>query len=90
MKYYHISIIYFILMNKIGENVAVDIDCTQLRIGQYICPDPNINHIDAKTQQPIGCTENNVAKVWCIAADGFVCTETKNASFKGEIPCQWT
>ena len=28
--------------------------------------------------------------VQCKAADGIICTETKNATFKREIPCKWT
>lgn len=92
MRYWNIGliIIILILLNELYEIVGIEVDCNTLRIGQYMCPDPNINHIDAKTQQPIGCTKNNVAKVWCIAADGLICSETKNASFKGEIPCRWT
>lgn len=85
-----LAIIILILLNELYEIVAVEVDCSTLRIGQYMCPDPNINHIDPKTQQPIGCTKHNVAKVWCIAADGLVCSETKNSSFRGEIPCRWT
>lgn len=87
---YCLGIIILILLNELYEIVAVDIDCSTLRVGQYMCPDPNINHIDSQTQQPIGCTKNNVAKVWCIASDGIICSETKNNSFKGEIPCRWT
>lgn len=89
MRFYF-GIIILILLNELFEIVDADINCSTLRMGQYMCPDPNINHIDPKTQQPIGCTKNNVAKVWCIAADGIICSETKNASFKGEIPCRWT
>lgn len=88
---YCLSIIYIILITEVVETISlVELDCSQLRVGQYLCPDPNINHIDPKTQQPYDCNRNNVAKVWCIAADGISCSETKNASFKGEIPCQWT
>lgn len=85
-----LGIIILILLNELYEIVAVDINCGTLRVGQYRCPDPKIDHIDPKTQQPIGCTQSNVAKVWCIAADDLVCIETKNSSFKGEIPCRWT
>jgi len=28
--------------------------------------------------------------VQCKAADGIICIETKNATFKREIPCKWT
>lgn len=89
LKYY-LSVICLILLNEIAKIIAVEVDCSQLRVGQYLCPDPNVNHIDPTTQQPRDCSNNNVAKVWCIAADGIVCSETKNSSFKGEIPCQWT
>jgi len=80
-----------ILLRHCLHNVyAIEVDCSQLLMGQYLCPDPNINFIDPKTQQPFGCTKENTAKVWCIAVDGLTCSETKNSSFLGEIPCQWT
>lgn len=71
---------------------AVDpIDCSrELRMGQFMCPDPERDYIDARTQQPIGCTPEGKAKVWCLAADGLVCSETRNASFLGDMPCNWT
>lgn len=90
---YYLGIVMLVLWSdlyEVGGGGAIDVDCSHLRIGQYMCPDPAINHIDAKTQQPIGCTKSNVAKVWCLAAEGLTCTETKNSSFKGEIPCRWT
>lgn len=31
------------------------VDCSTLRLGQYICPDPSINPIDPETQQYRGC-----------------------------------
>lgn len=34
---------------------SVTVDCSTLRMGQYICPDPSINPIDPDTQQYIGC-----------------------------------
>lgn len=42
------------------------VDCNTLRLGQYICPDPNVNHIDPKTQQLIGCTKQNKAEGKCL------------------------
>jgi len=39
-----------------------EIDCNNLRMGQYICPHPNYDFIDPKTQQPRGCTKENKAK----------------------------
>jgi len=38
-----------------------EVDCNTLRMGQYICPDPAINHIDPQTQQPRNCTRENKA-----------------------------
>lgn len=89
---YCLGIIGLILVNELCENLAVaeKIECGQLRVGQFMCPDPDVNHIDPKTQQPIGCLKKNVAKVWCKAADGIICTETGNYTFQGEIPCRWT
>lgn len=82
--------IIFGLVILLHNVYAIEVDCSKLLMGQYMCPDPNVNFIDPKTQQPFGCTKDNIAKVWCIAADGLTCTETKNSSFLGEIPCQWT
>ncbi|KAK2575664.1 hypothetical protein KPH14_012060 [Odynerus spinipes] len=59
-------------------------------MGQYICPHPDYDFIDPKTQQPKGCTKENKAKVLCLAADGLICTETRNNTFKKDIPCKWT
>lgn len=36
-------------------NKSVVVDCSTLRLGQYICPDPSINPIDPVTQQFKGC-----------------------------------
>ncbi|XP_055837155.1 TM2 domain-containing protein CG10795 [Episyrphus balteatus] len=70
--------------------LPVEFDCNDLHMGQYLCPDPNKNPIDPKTQQFRGCTKENKAKVWCIAVDGIECTETKNNTFTRELPCKWT
>lgn len=59
-------------------------------MGQYICPHPDYDFIDPKTQQPKGCTKENKAKVVCLAADGLICIETRNNTFKKDIPCKWT
>ncbi|XP_019882779.1 TM2 domain-containing protein CG10795 isoform X2 [Camponotus floridanus] len=69
-----------------GANGTYEIDCNNLRMGQYICPHPDYDFIDPKTQQPRGCTKENKAKV----ADGLICSETKNNTFKKDIPCKWT
>jgi len=41
-----------------------NVDCSTLRMGQYMCPDPDpsYSYIDPKTQQPYGCTKENKAK----------------------------
>lgn len=43
-----------------------EIDCNNLRMGQFLCPDPNHpeykDRIDPKTQQLKGCTKENKAK----------------------------
>lgn len=38
------------------------IDCNTLRMGQYLCPDPDYDLVDPKTQQIRGCTKENKAK----------------------------
>lgn len=40
------------------------IDCSTLRLGQYICPDPDKpnDFIDPRTQQPRDCRKDNKAK----------------------------
>lgn len=74
----------------VGAQKTYEVDCSMLRKGQYICPDPDIEFIDTKTQQPKDCTKDNKAKVWCKAATDIICTETGNSSFKRDIPCKWT
>lgn len=41
-----------------------EVDCSKLRMGQYICPHPEVidTYIDPKTQQPRGCTPQNTAE----------------------------
>lgn len=38
-------------------------DCTKLRAGQFICPDPDssYDYIDKNTQSVIGCKEDRTA-----------------------------
>ncbi|XP_047362778.1 TM2 domain-containing protein CG10795 isoform X2 [Vespa velutina] len=73
-----------------AADYTYEIDCNNLRMGQYICPHPDYDFIDQKTQQPKGCTKENKARVLCLAADGLICTETRNNTFKKDIPCKWT
>lgn len=37
-------------------------ECENLRMGQYMCPDPAYDYIDPETQQYYGCTRDNIAK----------------------------
>lgn len=43
----------------------VETDCSTLRMGQYLCPDPNSDYIDPKTQTYRGCRPDNKAKGMC-------------------------
>uniref|UniRef100_A0A2M4CML1 Facilitated trehalose transporter Tret1 n=1 Tax=Anopheles darlingi TaxID=43151 RepID=A0A2M4CML1_ANODA len=79
-----------VLVSLLPTSQEAEIDCNSLRMGQFLCPDPSLRQIDPRTQQLYGCTKENKARVWCIAADGIVCSETKNASFTRELPCKWT
>lgn len=47
-----------------GDRAEYHVECSTLRMGQYLCPDPDpsYNFIDPKTQQPYGCTKENKAK----------------------------
>ncbi|XP_034950437.1 TM2 domain-containing protein CG10795 [Chelonus insularis] len=87
---YYIILIITLLSFADGIDELYEIDCDNLRIGQYICPRPDYDLIDPKTQQIRGCTKENKAKVECLAADGLKCIETKNNTFKKDIPCKWT
>lgn len=68
MKAYSFIGILVILINfcircvqpEFSENYMVD--CNKLRMGQFLCPDPHINHIDPKTQQLKGCTKEGRTK----------------------------
>ncbi|XP_061713684.1 TM2 domain-containing protein CG10795 [Cydia pomonella] len=72
------------------------VDCSTLRLGQYICPDPSIDQIDPDTQQFRGCSpgkdvpSEGEAEVFCRAADGIKCEGTSNSTFKRKMPCKWT
>lgn len=51
---------------------SYEVDCSTLRIGQYVCPDPEYDYIDPKTQQPWGCTKDNKAKGEYVCVDCVV------------------
>jgi hypothetical protein len=47
----HILFLMLCILPTTLESVT-EIDCSELLMGQYLCPDPNITtHIDPKTQQ---------------------------------------
>ncbi|XP_044744617.1 TM2 domain-containing protein CG10795 [Coccinella septempunctata] len=71
-------------------NNGDSVDCSMLRMGQYMCPDPNYDLIDPKTQQIRGCQPNNKAKVQCLAIEEITCKETNKSTFFKEMPCKWT
>lgn len=49
-----------------GHALNVRVECSTLRMGQYLCPDPDDtytrNLVDPKTQQLRGCTPENKAR----------------------------
>jgi len=77
------------LSTALGQKTFT-VNCSTLRMGQFLCPDPDYDFIDPATQQPKGCTEKGRAPVRCKAADGIICNETSNSTFTREIPCKWT
>lgn len=61
--------VLFLSLVKFGQGSTVmenKVDCGTLRMGQYMCPDPDVNYIqqliDPKTQQLRGCTPENKGK----------------------------
>lgn len=69
-------------------NTDYEVDCSTLRMGQYLCSPPEI---DSTTQQPKGCNSENIAKVNCTAAEGIICKgSTDNTTFERPIPCRHT
>lgn len=82
--YYVLFVIYLQAKATLSD---FSVDCTKLNIGQYFCTDPII---DIKTQQPMGCTSKNTAKVNCTLAEGLICNGTNQTTFKKEISCKYT
>jgi len=71
-----------------GAKGDFEVDCGNLMMGQYSCNTPII---DPKTQQPVGCTKDNIAKVKCTVAEGLICKGSgDNITFEEEIPCKYT
>ena len=78
-----------------------DVNCSQLRVGQYICPPQP--EIDPLTQQPVNCSINNTAPLTCHLIEGLRClVETtggpqspannrlNDTHFVLQQPCQYT
>lgn len=59
--FYFTCVLIFVPLN-IEADYTYEIDCNNLRMGQYICPHPDYDFMDPKTQQPKGCTKENKAK----------------------------
>lgn len=62
------GIFYILQFSKASESSRPNfiIDCSTLRMGQYLCPDPDPNYVetmvDPKTQELRGCTQENKAR----------------------------
>lgn len=44
------------------KTILYETECKNLKMGQFLCPDPAYDFIDPETQQLRGCTKNNVAQ----------------------------
>lgn len=53
---------FVLIIMYVEQCFSFEVDCNNLRMGQYICPDPQYSHIDPKTQQFKGCRKDNKAK----------------------------
>lgn len=85
---YTLLLLFFVIRSAMGLNY--EINCSEVLIGQYICSLPII---DPKTQQPQGCTKENIAKVNCTTAAGITCkpgTGLNSTVFQKDIPCLYT
>lgn len=82
--------IFFLISIFIGVLSDDSIDCTTLRKGQFLCPDPSTDYIDHYTQSVKNCRKNGTATVKCIAAEGIICKDFNNNTFNGTIECDWT
>lgn len=54
-------LVFLLIVAPIALESATD--CTKLRVGQFLCPDPDSNYkyIDEKTQSVVGCTKEGKA-----------------------------
>lgn len=64
LRYCTATIALFMIIHLDNGADSYEVNCSNLRMGQYICPHPKHIHdfIDPKTQQPRGCTKGNKAK----------------------------
>ncbi|CAH0550989.1 unnamed protein product [Brassicogethes aeneus] len=84
------NIIIHIILFATFLCVTCETDCNSLLMGQYICPNPEYDLIDPKTQQLKGCTKEKKSKVPCLAAEGITCLESHNSTFYKDFDCKWT
>jgi hypothetical protein len=60
IQFCFILLLFFARIIK-GAEYTYEIDCNNLRMGQYICPHPDYDFMDLRTQQPKGCKKDNKA-----------------------------
>lgn len=53
---------FLLFLNTSVQPEDVEVDCSTLRMGQFLCPDPNYDYIDPKTQTYRGCRPDHKAK----------------------------
>lgn len=59
-RLFFMQICFLFVLSRVGasdeaKDKTVTVDCSTLRLGQYICPDPAHDQIDPNTQQFVGC-----------------------------------
>lgn len=59
-KFIIITLLFLICEPLSG--ISDTVNCNNLRMGQYLCPDPEYDLVDPKTQQIRGCTKENKAR----------------------------
>lgn len=93
----HVSLILFTILQIIkcdSVPLKYSVNCSHVLRGQYSCAPPII---DPKTQQPIGCTQENKAPTTCTLIEGLECLpktgldeDSTNNTFIGQVDCLWT
>lgn len=54
----YVCLVFLLSITEASDEAKVDkvhVDCSTLRLGQFICPNPSIDQIDPDTQQFRGC-----------------------------------